>query len=287
MAEVHSQVDVTQRIYDSSCLKDYITCPKKYFYNSVVGLRPKKEPEPLVFGRAFHDALMMWYQNKEVEECITAFDILPKVMNDPKRTKERGISLIKGYTKKWGRDNTMYKTISLEDTFILDMGNGRMYCGRFDRIVRNTMTSSGEVYVQDHKTSKTLGAYFYNSFRPCMQMNGYAYACFTMFGNCGGIILNGISMADNPKERFGRSVSPRTPREIEEFPTVFNQWTQRLEADTLLQEFPKCYSECNRWGKCAFWDLCVHGEDQRSIEMYFTTRKQREEEEKKEEEVND
>jgi len=141
------------------------------------------------------------------------------------------------------------------------MGEGRTYAGRIDQIVE----WNGQVYVKDHKTTSQLGMSFYRSFHPSVQMDGYCYACRELCGQCSGVIINGISVANAPKERFGRDISTRTPKELDNYSIRFAQWCKEIEVSVLKQEFVLNYTNCNRWNQCVYWELCVWGEDERTL----------------------
>lgn len=262
-----TNADINNRVYDASCMSDHLLCPKLFYYRWVRKLVPRVEPAPLSFGRAFHEALHRWYEKKPLEECLLAFDVLPKVMEDDRRSPERGKAIFKEYVERWGEDDVQYGTLGLEKDFHIDMGDGRFYVGRLDRVVREVATQ--QVYVKDHKTTRSLGLNFYRSFRPSVQIDGYCFGCRATFGQCSGAIINGISIAANPKERFRRDISPRTPAEIDRFPLRFAEWTKRIEADILMKEFPHNYTSCTHWGQCKYLDLCLYGEDERTIERDF------------------
>ena len=134
-----------------------------------------------------------------------------------------------------------------------------------DRIQKLT----GQVYVDDHKTTKSLGLSFFNGFRPHPQTDGYCYACRELVGSCNGAIINGISTAKQPKERFQRFISSRSDREIDVWKKDFTNWTDDIMRDYEKKEFKRNTTYCNRWGKCIFWELCVYGEDEKFIEANY------------------
>ena len=262
-----TNANIEKRTYDASCLSDYLNCPKYFYYRWLRKLVPVVEPAPLLFGRVFHEALSLHYQHKEMEECVAAFDKLPARMEDDRRSKERGKAIFKEYVERWGKDEEQYETMYVEIDFALDMPEGRVYVGRLDRVVKDV--GGGQIYVKDHKTTSQLGLNFFRGFRPNVQKDGYCFACNALCGGCSGMIVNGISIAANPKERFGRAMSTITPAELERFPVQFTLWAKRLEADILLGEFPMFYTHCHQFGQCIYLDLCLYGEDKGTVEREF------------------
>lgn len=259
--------NIADRVYDASCLSDYLGCPKYFYYRWIKRLVPKDEPAPLIFGRAFHSALQRWYEGVDLEECVKEFLIIPKLIEDDRRTRERGESVFREYVERWGKDIDMFEVLYLEKVFHIDMPNDRVYTGRLDVVVKDR--SNEQIYIKDHKTTAQLGLAFYRQFRPHVQMDGYCYACKELCGECSGAIINGISIAKNPKERFGREVSPRTPDELKKFEEQFTLWSEKLETDIVRKSFAMHYNHCTHWGTCTYWDLCVYGDDERSVEQKF------------------
>lgn len=255
--------NIEKRIYDSSCMSDFLHCPKLFYWRWVRTIVPKEESPALVFGRIWHDAMYIWYTTGDAEKAKKVFETLPKFIADDRRTAEHGKVIFEQYVERWGKED--WETLYLEKEFIVDMGSGKMYAGRIDKICK----WNGMIYPLDHKTTAQLGSYFFAGFRPSVQMDGYCYATRELCGSCAGMIINGISIAANPKERFGRDISTRTPMELDRFPVQFDIWTKWIETAMLTKEFPLYYTHCSNFGKCPYWELCVYGEDERTIEMKF------------------
>lgn len=266
--------DLEKRIYDSSCLSDYMGCPKLFYYAWVRKLVMKDEKPALLFGRVFHDVLKTWYKTGSVDDAVKEFLQLPVTMSDEYRTREWGEAIFKQYVERYKTEQG--ETLYLEKKFIVEIGE-KLYAGRIDRIQK----WNENIYVDDHKTTKSLGMSFFNSFRPNIQMDGYCFACRETVGRCDGAIINGISLAKNPKERFQRFPSSRSNAEMDNFKKNFTDWTDEIERSVKSGCWKMNSGYCTRWGKCRFWELCVYGEDERMIEQNFKV------EEVKKEEVKD
>jgi len=258
-----TEAKVEGRIYSASLITDYLRCPRLFYYRWIRKLSPLIEPPPLTFGRLMHESLLHWYRTGNINEAIDVFKEWPKESSDTLRTRERAEVIMKEYVKRYGQEP--YLIQQMEVDFCVDMGEGRMYVGRIDQIVE----WDGQLFVKDHKTTSSLGLLFYRSFRPSVQIDGYVYACRELCGGCSGAIINGISTANNPKERFGRSITSRTNGEIDRFREMFHLWCGLIEVSVVRKEFPMFYTSCNQFGQCLFWQLCVYGEDERTVEMQY------------------
>lgn len=288
-----------EKMFDSSCISDYMGCPRLFYYVWVRRLEMKEEKPALTFGKAFHEALAEWYRTGEEEKAIEKFAAIPTSIQDDSRTKELGVSIFKEYVKRYAKE--VGKTLHLEVKFKVEIEGhcpycnsdefksieketeegdvqclkclrvytrGRLYAGTIDRIEE----WNGQVYVDDHKTTKQLGLSFFENYRPHPQMDGYAFACRELVGRCSGVIINGISVAQNPKDRFLRFASSRTEAEIEGWRETFTDVTDDILRDVERGHWRKSTVYCNRWGKCRFWQLCVYGEDEGYVKQNFNVK---------------
>jgi hypothetical protein len=282
--------NLKERTYDASCMSDYLHCPKLFYWRWVRGLVPKEEPAPLLFGKVFHDALFAWYKTGDKGLALKQFEQIPAIgIGDDRRTREHGIVILEEYLGRWGTEN--WKVLTLEKEFKIEMSNqcktchgtgiitqnikplplmtikcpkcidgmalsGKSYAGRLDEVVE----WNGQIYVVDHKTTSQLGSYFFKGFRPNVQMDGYAFACRKLWGQCSGVVINGVSIAAKPKERFGRDVSTRTPEEIDRFAEQFELWTNEIENSINSKVWPLHYTACHNYGDCRYLELCLYGE---------------------------
>jgi len=248
------KADLKKRVYDASAISTYLSCPQKFYWRYVRNLVPVVEPPALVFGRVMHEALLVWYKTKDIIEAVKVFEQLPKDIGNGRRTRERGEVILKEYVKRYFEEP--YQIRQMEIKFCVGMEEGRMYVGKIDQIVE----WEKNIFVKDHKTTSALGLSFYRSFRPSVQIDGYVYACRELCGQCSGAIINGISVADNPKERFGRDISNRTSDEIDKFAVMFAKWCEQIEISLLKQDFYLNYNSCNNMGRCIYYELCLYGE---------------------------
>lgn len=258
-------VDLKERMYSSSSIADVMGCPKLFYYNWVRNLEEKEIAPPLVFGNVFHEVLKTWYKTGDKEKSIELFKQIPSNIQDDYRTQGYGESIFKQYIERYKVEP--YKVLYLEKQFKVIIGD-RIYAGTMDEIAE-----WNGIYVVDHKTTKSLGLSFFEGFRPHPQIDGYTFACREVCGKCNGAIINGISVAKNPKDRFQRYPSARTDKEMDRWKTVFTHWTDIIEVCLEANTWPMNYGYCNRWfKKCKYWNLCVYGDDQRLIDSQFKVR---------------
>lgn len=245
--------NIDKRVYSSSCISCFLTCQRKFYFNFVRNIEPIAQSPALSFGSAMHAALLQHYKGASNEEAIKEFNCLPSLMEgEQHKNKEHAIVIFKDYIKRWGVEP--FKTLHLEKKFAIELGD-RVIAGRFDKVVEWEKC----IYVVDHKTTSQLGVSFFRQFRPNVQIDTYTYACAELVGSCAGVIINGISTAANPKERFQRDISPRTPDEISRYKEQFAKWCEDIEFAILKKRFTYNYTSCADYGGCDYYEVCMYG----------------------------
>lgn len=248
---MNENFDLEKQMFNSSSISDYMGCPMLWHLTWMRRLRKKEVSPALRFGSVWHEVMKEWYGSGDVEKAEKLFDQLPSGIGGDHRTKEWGIAIFKQYRKRYATETG--KTLHLEVKFRVEIGS-RLYAGTMDRIEN----WGGQIYVDDHKTTKSLGLSFFESFRPHPQIDGYCFACRETVGSCNGAMINGVSTAKAPKERFQRFPSSRTDEEIDGWKEVFTDETDSMLRDIERNHFPRKTVYCNRWGKCKYWELCVY-----------------------------
>lgn len=262
-------VDLPNKIYDASTISDFLRCPRYGYYRHIKRIIPIADEAPLRFGAIFHQALDAWHAKEGTPEvklanAVKICESVPRNLDDDARTPETATRIIKEYAAHYAKEP--WELLDSECEFTIDMGQDRMYVGRIDK---NIKWNSGFIYVLDHKTTKILGSSFFSQFRPSVQMTGYAYACRELFGSCSGIVIDAISLATKPKDRFLRDISPRLPQEYTSWEKNFHLWCAGIEGYISRDEYPCHYNLCNMYfHDCCYKQLCTFGEDDTMWNMY-------------------
>lgn len=254
------------REYSSSRLGTFMACPRLYKYRYVLRLMPKEDNIPMSVGRVGHEAMHAWYATGNLPLALSKFAVLPSPVFGESLTSGFMEGVFKQYVERFGRG--IGETIHLEKTGTLEIGE-RLYTFRIDRIAK----WNGKIYVNDYKFTSKLGKPFSTSWRPSIQMDGYCWGCREVCGECGGVVVDGISTAKNPKERFQRVVSGRSPYELDQFKKTFSYWAGKIEEAEETGEFAMNSTYCNSYySRCEFFDLCVYGETEKIIALNFKPR---------------
>ena len=254
--------EIEKRVYDSTCLTDFLLCHKRFYWRFVKGYQPKIESSALVFGSAIHEGLKEWYNGNGKEGAISSYQKgVASLKEDTKRTRARGEEILQRYFKQYQREP--FKVKEVEVGFEVVMPGGSVLRGRMDMIVEwDNMT-----YVVDHKTTSQMGSFFFQQFDRHFQIDSYIYACRELKGKCNGAIINGILVAKT-KIDFARDIKTRTEEQINEHAINYLQVVADLERCVLTRTFYGNKTACGHFGSCPYIDLCQLGEMRGVVEKF-------------------
>jgi len=127
-------------IITTSAARCYRSCPRKYLWRYVRGLRPRVDADALRFGTLTHSCLASWWLNRGNSwtmppDNADAFDAA------------RVRALMFGYESRWTMEG--FEVESIEQSFEIPLCRGWHLSGKRDGVVRK----DGKRLVLEHKTS--------------------------------------------------------------------------------------------------------------------------------------
>lgn len=257
--------EVFNGVYDSSCISAFQRCPRHFYYRYALRLVPPVVSTALTFGSTMHEALEKADRGAGEEEVLAVWDTYDPC-DDTRRTREHGKLITKEYLDYYSQDPITTLDDYIEIEFMLSFVDGTFLAGRLDKLVEY----EGGIWVMDHKTASSVGKNFYEDARPRLQFDVYCWACRELVGECRGIIVDGISTAGNPKQRFGRCISPRTDRELDERITETGKVVRDIHTrmDGLIPANAMDYASrfpmhtaygCSLYYGCIYKPFCIYG----------------------------
>lgn len=196
--------------YDNSMLDKFRACPRSYFFRNVLYWTPDVTNHNLVFGSCWHTAMDVvwlnanmnisddnlltvamvafmdtWYEAYPMDkEAASAQSVFAGESDDERfpKTPGRAKDMLFHYIKSKRKIIASYELLGVETPFIVPLPEFEhtFYVGRKDKTFRVKDTG---VYDLDHKTTKTDGEVWQNTFFPNSQMDGYLYAGFLVYGD--------------------------------------------------------------------------------------------------------
>ena len=265
--DVHSSCDVV----DSTKLNGFMTCPRSFFYNYVLGWQ--QENNHLVFGKAWHEAMEHillsgpdGYKKESVHVAYAKFmDEYRKVYHEEDdelyspKTPTRAAMALMTYVKHYANDWNLFEVVELDGKLLTEIA-GSVPVGKYelafrmDAVVRHLRT--GRVSPFEHKTGSSL--YMWEEqWDLAMQVFCYLYVMYCLFDpqEVEGVLLNGVifkktkdNTATDAKHElgFGRHfefVRPLITRQIHQMEawitrTVYHLDMVRMHFDMLAEEDP-------------------------------------------------
>lgn len=270
-----------QTALDSTSLREFKTCPRKYYYSTVLGMVPRNSGPHLTFGILMHEA------REQYEHCRTRNmshdDALDSVVastlektwdrdlrrgwasGHPAKNRRTLVQTIVWYLDAFGKDDPI-ETLQLangkpavELSFRFDSGlvtpDGEhvIFCGHLDRIGH----LGAGTYIPDIKTSSSEpNAHFAQSFTPGTQFSLYTLAGKVAFDqSIDGVIVDGIQVGVG-FARFGRHLIPRSDSQLEEFLSDTEMQIETMWRCAVTVHWPQNDMACGMYGGCPYRGVC-------------------------------
>lgn len=285
----------TWNILDSTKATCFITCPRKFFYEYILGWKPDFPSNHLIFGSSVHLALEhLLIKGYEYEEVLAAYDLFiqdyrktygPETdsLYAPK-TPENFFHTLSAYSKMWCADHETYEVLYTEIGGSVCISEEAEVFFKMDSLLKNRNT--GKYLSLDHKTASS----FYNwsdQFHLSLQTGTYTHVlnCLYPPEEVYGVVYNGIQMAKSIKgwEQIsnGKNLTVKSPIDFMRVPIQknreqMNDWMILMNrifrdiqmefgllsassVDTrCLMAFPKRPVACNSYGRlCDYHDFCL------------------------------
>lgn len=138
-----------------------------------------------------------------------------------------------------------------------------LLCGHLDQVV----TFADDLYVQDHKTSKTtLGDFYFDQYSPHNQMTLYTLAGkIVMDQPIRGVIIDAAQLLLEKPHHFKRGMIHRTPEQLEEWIADLEYWFAQAEAYATANYWPMNDMACGMYGGCKFREVCSKSPSTRKV----------------------
>jgi hypothetical protein len=250
------------------------TCLYKYYLTKVEGWAPARKSVHLIFGGHYADAIEAYHklvaageQHDNAVRTVVQLALeatwdreagAPWQSDHNKKNRETLIRSIVWYLEEWKDDPA--STIILADgtpaaelSFKLDLDNGMVLRGKFDRLCE----FSGEPFVMDQKTTGGgLGQFYFDQWSPDIQMSAYTFAGEAIWNiPVKGVILDVAEIAVG-FTRFARGFVHRSKGSLQEWFDQSMMTIERARNATRERVFPMNRTACNNFGGCQFRGIC-------------------------------
>jgi RecB family exonuclease len=275
----------TMEIMDSSKIKEFLTCPRKFFYSYMLGLRSLSTNQHFVFGSALHLALEHLYKNRLNPDELPA---AMKIFMDEYRTEiseeeehqyapktpEFAYLALDGYLKVYSNsDIATYDVVATEVPIEIEIHPEMptKLTGVLDLVLRSKR--DGKIWFLDHKTGQRNSMQWEVSYMQSVQMLNYLAGGLQLYGEdqVGGMIVNGIFLTKtgtgDPVKGYRRVWIKYDKRgmlaHLTNMNYIIDQYRNHVEIlskekkdNPYMISFPRNPESCTHYGICPLFDTC-------------------------------
>lgn len=282
------------RSFDNSTLDDFRRCMRFGYYRHVRGWTHSDPSPPLVFGSAWHAAMdVVWPALCEgrtagvVDAAFEAFmtEWVAEGGPDPipvtrlkwwmPRVPQTARFMLEAYVAKRTKALSRLTIVRVEEPFAIDLGNGLVYTGRRDKMVRD---DKGRTIVVEHKTTALGGKSGFQdkwlrSWSPKSQIDGYLYSAGLDYPKLNASLWIDASLVSPEHQHFEFVPISRHPDHLDSWlwgvrylTALVNQhWeavrpadgTHPQEGKPFMAAFPQSTGQCEQYNKlCPYHEIC-------------------------------
>ena len=263
-------------IIDSSKLKTFERCPRKFFWRYVCGWEPQGSNIHLEFGSAWHLAmehlLINGYSVKSIKDAWTLlnnhyrlhFPPEEDIIHAPKNPENAMVALM-GYVEQYGRTDD-FKVLYTEVAGSVPITNDKEITFKMDGVIQD----DNGISILEHKTSSRDSAAWHAQWPLSLQTGTYTHALHSLFSmnEIYSVIVNGAFLRKKGNG-FSRDVVHfsfdqlniwlnRVKTLIAQIDWCYNMICEpgAIDAEVMVG-FPICGEACTDFGKsCTYHDFC-------------------------------
>ena len=277
---VYQDGNPIQKIWDTSSLSSFLSCPRMYNWTNLQGYKSKTYGMATGFGSAVHEGLevldIQKFKGATKDEAVVAaikhvlleFGESLNLSEDKARGLTAALRAVTWRAEEFWEDLFEIATMPdgepcLEQRFEVPFGNGEYrFSGRIDKVVQ----LEGKLYLCDVKTTKTtLNSNYFGNFMPNNQVFSYLWAAREVLGlDVAGFIIDAVQTGVH-FTRFDRSVYNVPTDLIMEW---YKDAMHTLDTSTNYfnkQYYPADFTACNNYGGCRFKEVCSASPDRRNL----------------------
>lgn len=270
-------------IIDSTKLQQYKDCPRKFFYEYLLGLRPDNGNIHLNFGKLFHKAMEVLERGRRSDEallkaCEVASNLFDEYFGrmaalEPERFKGKtltnAIKALEQYRREFADDRMEPLIIELGDSVLLDDSPERRLYYKLDMLLYDHNLE--KVVVKDYKTAGGhLEGVWADQFLLRMQFGTYLHVAHCVYPpeQVHGCYIDGIAF-QKTQIKMKRVVVRRSMGSMQNWWINTLEWFKRMEqdferlthatpSDPAMDAFPMNESNCTSYNTlCPFHSLCT------------------------------
>ena len=275
------------KIIDSTKLKAFSACPRRYMYEYEFGWAPEGHNKHLVFGSAWHEAMEFLLNNGYSPDAVQGayeafltyyrqyYSSLDDIDGEAKGPANAFLALSE-YVVRWRHDNFRTVYTEIAGTVPITEDGSKIMAFKIDGIIER----QGKLYILEHKTASRRG--FEDSHLLGTQVGLYTHALYALKGLLGNLPVGGLIINEAIFYKYGTKASATrisqggsandferisvdmNASRLERWLTTTHYWSDRLyeEKEKLASSAKGCFpmnaNSCYAYNsKCPFFDFCL------------------------------
>lgn len=263
-------------ILDSTKITAFMTCPRMFFYEYVLGWRPADARHDLEFGEAWHKAMEHILENgygaASRHEAMNKFLLHYRKAFSPETDdiyypKSPGFAqlALDNYCVRYNDDFARFQVLYTEVAGAVPIDNNKEIHFRMDAILRE---EGRGIYALEHKTTKMTGRMWEDQWPLAIQLGTYVHALYCLYDRdeVWGAVVNGAVFLKKGPD-FVRLPIRKTEDMMNEWLFTVQHWAdlleyefQRLEhasdSGSIMECFPMNPTNCTKYRGCPYLDFC-------------------------------
>ena len=277
----------TWDIQDPSKIQSYMSCPREYFFEYVLGWRLVDPNRHLIVGTGYHLAMeKLLTDGYTAEGCFAAYEAFEEYyrrffgpdMDEVNAPKNPGnvLRALPAYCNAWPDDH--FDVLKIEVAFSVPIDENRVIYGKMDTICHDERG----FFSLEHKTGSRFSTAWAAEWQMKMQPGAYTHVLCSLFPpeEVYGIVVNGTFLKNPPKLKkdgtpyanssdteFHRVPVRRNTESMASWLDEVNFWMDQIDRDfNLLQIededapvmtcFRRNPESCTKYGICPYHDYC-------------------------------
>jgi len=281
------------KIIDSSKIETFLDCPRKYFFEHILGWKLNLPNHDAYFGESWHKARehQLRYGYNDIEGAYNAFiehyrkEFPPDTDNLYRPKDPTGVlNALMKFSEERSSDLIENEVVEIDGTKMLEISgtvpvdSKRVLHYRLDSIMRRK--SDGKIFSWDHKSAKRFSRFWRDKFQLSIQNGTYTHCLYCMFPieQVLGVEFCGTSFSyltrGGSKNSKGYNITLervpafKTPDQmntwlwtvvdiLDSIEREMNRLFESSENESILMSFPMRPNNCTKYFGCAFHDYCI------------------------------
>jgi len=266
----------THNVQDATKMQAYLTCPRLYFYEYVLGYRQEEPNHNLIFGSSWHEAkeilFLEGYSMKAIDNAYEAFlKEYRKTYGEatdldfhPKSPGNAELALME-YVKEYAEQDD-FKVLFTEIGITVPIGEDRVIYGKMDSIVQDELRG---IVSYEHKTAGALWKWWADSWLMKFQISAYSHFLYSYYDpkDVYGIVIDGTIFRKKGNEHLRVPCQLTLPYldnwlydtnlHFSRIEHDFNLLSELKVDDNYMKAFPRCSESCVKYNRiCSMHEFC-------------------------------